>query len=117
MSGKQAQLSKKEGAFIVSTQREAYESLAGDKHFLLVLGWTIQRCGLSLASYTTNGSELFQLEGRRQVAIETINEIEKYVPDIQERVAKARQEFRQDLRKLTLTPDEEAQAEEENDDG
>lgn len=115
--GRQAQLAKKEGAFIDATQREVYESLAGDRHFKLFMGWLIQRCGLTDAIDTNNGSEAFKIIGRRQIAVETMQQIEKYAPEFYEAVLEVRREYRQDLKRLALTPEEElaAKATEEED--
>lgn len=114
--GRESQIASKQGKFIVSTKREVCESLAGDDNFLLFLGWLTQRCGLTDAHDTNNGSEAFKVMGRRQIAVETLGEVQQFVPDVYEKVLRRRREFEAQVKtQIQLTPEEVARANEEED--
>lgn len=62
------------------------------------LGRLLQRCGLTDSFETESGSRIFRLEGRRDIAVEVLAEIEEIEPGAYFRVLKARQEFEMMIR-------------------
>jgi hypothetical protein len=62
------------------------------------MGRLCQRCGLTDAFNTSNGSEMFRFEGRRSIAVEVVKEFDDLVPGFYERVLAARRAFENELR-------------------
>lgn len=62
------------------------------------MGRLCQRCGLTDAFSTSNGSEMFRFEGRRSIAVEVVKEFDDLVPGFYERVLAARRAFENELR-------------------
>lgn len=73
------------------------------------MGRLCQRCGLTDAFSTNNGSEMFRFEGRRSISVEVVKEFDEQVPGFYERVLAARRAFENEIRSEP--------SEEENDDG
>lgn len=70
------------------------------------MGRLCQRCGLTDAFSTSNGSEMFRFEGRRSIAVEVVKEFDDLVPGFYERVLAARRAFMNEI-EIRVDPEEE----------